>query len=208
MADGDIVHGRPNGYYRKAYEAICEGRSDSTRLLMEGLLKNMKHIGDAPVILAKLLGEYLQTEIEKEELNWSNLSKGLENLKNQCLNLESAKYYNLEIALRGGKKILNEFRYGDRTETNNLPEVLVEQYMKELLESRFSEKINLTSEHHNGINSQVLIDEVQNIKSEIVHVIDTKWAKKATEYESVSKLRMPKRQNIQPIDMEEDLLAL
>lgn len=202
MPDGEIVHGQPNGFYRKAYEAMCEGKSDYTRLLMEGLLKNMKRIGDFPVVLAKRMGEYLQKEIEKGEPSWNNLSQGLDNLKKQYLNL--APHYNLELALRGGKQVLRDFRYGDRTETNNLPEVIVAQYMKELFQSRFEAKIDLTANHHNGINPQVLIDEVQNIKPEIDHVIETKLAKKATENESVSNLRLSNRKNT---DMNEDLLA-
>jgi hypothetical protein len=79
MADGDIVYGQPNGYYRKAYEAICEGRSDSTRLLMDALLKHIRRIGDVPVIFAKRSGEYLAKELEKKERNWHNLSQGLDN---------------------------------------------------------------------------------------------------------------------------------
>lgn len=205
MADGDIVHGQPNGFYRKAYEAMCEGRSDSTRLIMGSLLNHLKHIGDVPIILVKHIGEYLQTEIDKGEPYWSNLSQELDNLKKQYSHL--APHYNLELAHRAGKQVLREFRYGDRTETNNLPEVIVAQFMKELFRSRFEAKIDLTANHHNGINPQVLIDEVQNIKPEIDHVIETKLAKKATENEGVSKLRLPNRKNIQPIDMNEDLLA-
>jgi hypothetical protein len=205
MADGDIVHGQPNGFYRKPYEAICEGRSDSTRLLMDGFLKNIKRIGDVPVILAKRIGEYLAKEIEKGERNWQNLSQGLDKLKNQYLSV--APHYILELVHRAVKIVLNEFRYGERTETNNLPEVLVGHFMKELFQSRFEAKIDLTSHHYNGINPELLINIVQDIKPKIYDVINTKWAKKATEDEGVSKLRMPKRQNIQPIDMDENLLA-
>jgi len=165
---------------------------------MDALLKHIRRIGDVPVIFAKRSGEYLAKELEKKERNWHNLSQGLDNLKNQYL--AATPHCNLELAFRAEKRVLHEFRYGDRTETNNLPEILVGQYMKELLASRFFAKIDLDSNHHNGINSEVLIGEIYD-------VVDTKWAKKATEYEGVSKLRMPKRQNIQPLDMDEDLLA-
>ena len=205
MADGDIVHGQPYGFYRKAYEAICEGRNDSSYTLMDGLMKHIKHIGNVPVIFAKDIDKYLAEAIENGNVSWNNLSQGLDHIKNQYL--EKAPHYHLEIALRAGKRVLNEFRYGERGETNNLEEKIVGQYMKELFQSGFEDRIDPTVDHHNDIDPAILIDHVQNIRPEMDHVIDTKWAKKAAENEDVSKLQRPKRKKVQPIDMDEDLLG-
>lgn len=61
MMDGDIVHGRPNGFYQEPYENLCETNFDLNQCawtLMGALLKDIKRRGADMIILAKRMGEY------------------------------------------------------------------------------------------------------------------------------------------------------
>lgn len=204
MTDGDIVHGRPNYGYKKPYEAICEGRKEASWLLLKELQKDIKKLGNLPVLIAKQMAQYLGQEIEKGKPNWSALMKNLERIKNEYLS--SIPHYCLSTIFQAVKRILNEFKYQDRTETHNLSQVLIEQYIKELYQSQFEERINLHFTHHKDISSDLLCERIQNIRLEIYPTIE-KWAKTIIENEDVNKLRRPNRKNIQPIDMNEDLLT-
>jgi hypothetical protein len=130
MADGDIVHGQPNFYYKKPYEALCEGRSDSSWLVLGALQKQIKTLGNSPLILIKQTAQYLAQEIQKGQTNWKTLIKELEQIKNQYLN--SIEHYCLSIIWQSIKRIFHEFKYKDRTETHNLLQVMIRQYMEEL----------------------------------------------------------------------------
>ncbi|MCT7952891.1 hypothetical protein NG798_24125 [Ancylothrix sp. C2] len=204
--DGDIVHGRPNGFYRKPYEYLCEPKCELNHCawtLMGALRKDLQRRGGDMIILAKRMGESLAQAIEKGEANWVTLSRELEQIKNQYLG--STPHYYTETVLRAAKTVLNDFRYGERIETKNLPEVMVEQYMKQVYQSQFEARI-APIYNHGDLDDSLLSERLQDIQPHIYNIIDEKWAKKATANEDVSKLRRPKRQNINKIDMEEDLL--
>jgi len=130
MADGDIVHGQPNFYYKKPYEALCEGRNDSGWLVLGALQKDIKRHGNFPIILIKEIAQYLTQKIKNGQTNWDNLSKELEQIKNRYLN--SIPHYPLSTTWRSIKRVFNEFKNKDRTETHNLRQVMIGQYMKEL----------------------------------------------------------------------------
>ena len=209
MADGDIIPGQPNGFYQNPYENLCETKFDLNQFtwdLMDALLKDIKLRGADMIVLAKHMGEHLEQAIGKEEANLATLSRELEQIKNQYLG--ATPHYFTEIVLRAGKRVINEFRYGERKETKNLPEVLVGQYMKELYQSRFEARIKPSSNYHGDVDNAVLSERIQDTRLHIYNTIDEKWAIKATVDEDVINLKRPKRSYIKPIDMEEDLLLL
>ncbi|MEM1173117.1 MAG: hypothetical protein AAGJ08_29660 [Cyanobacteria bacterium P01_H01_bin.35] len=205
MADLDIVRGKISGPYRKPYKWICEGKADDnecTRALIEAVFKDIKNKGAAPVILAKQMGESLRLSIDSGCKDWVAMSKKLDRLAQQT----SCPHYVQELVLHAGKNILHNLRYGKATtNTRNLSEEITEGYMQEAYRSSFNQRIPLISNHYKGVDNDTIMERVKAVSSEVDSEIK-KWAKQANADGDVSKLRLPQRQKLKEIDLEEDLL--
>ncbi|NEQ99340.1 MAG: hypothetical protein F6K30_21975, partial [Cyanothece sp. SIO2G6] len=114
-------------------------------------------------------------------------------------------YISNELVLRAGKTILCELRYGASVDINNLPETMVMQYMVEVLDANFIHAIPLVASN-SDIDSSDFQQRISNIKGQVLEALD-KWAGKVDADSSVKNLRMPNRQQLSEIDLEEDLLV-
>ncbi|MBN3877266.1 MULTISPECIES: hypothetical protein [unclassified Nostoc] len=212
MPDGDKYHSKLSWHYQEAYREICERKSDRSEVvwtLTKALLGNIKkNYGDQPVKYAKQVGAMLQGAIENSgntgnnsSVDWATLSKEIDRQVQQA----KLKYYEKGLLLRAGKGILQEFRYHQRIDTSNLPEVIVRQLFVEIYKSNFEERIPLTFDHYAGLDRITVMECVEAINPDILAEIG-KWAKKATLDENVKKLRRSPRQKVKEIDLEENLL--
>ncbi|MEW6493744.1 MAG: hypothetical protein AB1589_14725 [Cyanobacteriota bacterium] len=209
MPDGDIVHSRLAQLYKKPYQWLCEGKADSdecARVAIEALKRDLMRKGDLPVMLAKHMGESLERAISDASDNgfvdWAALSVEFDRLTQQA----DGSHYLKELTLRAGKSFLNALRYEREVDTDSASEAILKHYMYEVYESEFKERIPLTSEHHAGIDEVTLNRRIQEIQADIL-AATSKWAKKATEDQSVANLRLPRRPELKPVDLDEDLLC-
>jgi hypothetical protein len=203
MPDGDIVHGKLPGLYQKPYKWICEGKANKNECvgaLMGALMRDLKKKGAAPVVLAKRIGEQLKQAIDNGSQSWGVLSQQLDQIARQA----ECPHYLKELVLKASKDVLHDFRYGQVRDTSNLSEVIVGRYIQEMYRSRFEQRIPLTSEHHAGVDNAIVMERVEAMRSDVFAGID-KCAKKATEQGDVANLRLPRRQKVKEIDLEEDL---
>jgi hypothetical protein len=207
MADGDIIHNQLARLYQKPYKWLCEGKASSDecgQIVMQALKEDLKRKGDLPVKLAQRLGECIsRTILEIDEainVNWTALNTKIERIVQQM----EGQHYLKELVLRASKNVLHEYRYGQEVDARHASESIVQQYMREVYESEFKERIPLASEHHAGVEATTLAERIEGIQSFINMAIDS-WAKKANLDCSVAKLRLPPRRQICQIDMDEDL---
>jgi hypothetical protein len=172
---------------------------------MNAIKQDIKKKGAAPVVLAKRMGESLRQVIddagENGSRNWAALSVELERLARQA----KCPHYDKAIVLRAGKRILHELRYGWRANASSLPEVCVERYFQEVFKSNFEERIPLTSKHHAGVDNVTVTERVEVLRTDVSPIF-SKWAKRANVDEDVANLRRPRRQKVNEIDLDEDLL--
>lgn len=208
MPDGDIVHTKLSGLYQKPYKVLCEGKRDRDEcawVVKDAMRQDIKKKGAAPVVLAKRMGESLRQGIgdagENGSVDWAARSLELNRLAQQANCPHRVK----EIVLRAGKGVLHELRYGRRVDTSSLSETCVERYMQEVYRSNFEERIPLTSKHHAGVDNATVTERVEALRPDIFAAINT-WAKRANAEEDVAKLRRPRRQKVNEIDLDEDLL--
>ncbi|MBE9126582.1 MULTISPECIES: hypothetical protein [unclassified Coleofasciculus] len=209
MPDGDIVHSRLARLYQKPYQWLCEGKADRNecaRVTREALKRDLMRKGDLPVMLAKRMGESLERAIndagENGSVDWAALNREFDTLAGQVDGRPDLK----ELTLRAAKGVLHDLRYGREIDVDNASEAILKQYMYEVYESDFKERIPLTSEHHAGIDEVTLTGRIEEIQADILTAI-SKWAKKATETQSVANLRLPRRPELKPVDLDEDLLC-
>ncbi len=209
VADGDIVHSSLSWPYQKPYKALCGEKYDHNERVwfaMEALLKDIKKkYGVLAVKLANSMGESLSQIIknvgENNFVDWRAASMKLQQLAQQA----KVPHYVEQLVLRAGKSILHEFRYHLRVDTNNLPEVVMERFFKEVYKSKFEERIPLTPAPYANVDHATVAERVEAIRPDIMAQI-SKWAKKATVDEDVKNLRRSPRKEVKEIDLEEDLL--
>jgi hypothetical protein len=166
----------------------------------------MKKKGDLPVRLAKRMGESLEQAIndagESGSVDWAALSMEFDRLAQQA----DGSHYLKELTLHAGKSFLNDLRYKRVVDTGNASEAILKHYMYKVYESEFKKRIPLTLEHHAGIDEVTLNRRIEEIQADILAAI-SKWAKQATEDQSVANLRLPRRPSLKPVDLDEDLLC-
>lgn len=112
-----------------------------------------------------------------------------------------------KLALDAGKSILHDLRYHrQQIDVGNALGVMLERYMNEVYESEFKEHVPLTSEHYAGVDQATLSERIKEIEPDIKVGI-SKFAKDATNKQSVAKLSLPRRSSRKEIDLDEGLLA-
>jgi hypothetical protein len=210
MPDGDIVHNRLAHLYQKSYKSLCEGKasiSECAWALVKALKQDLMRKGNLPVILAQRMGERLTRILgetgENGSVDWATLNKEFERIAQQTDGRHDLK----ELTLRAGKSVLHDLRYGREVDSQKASEAILRQYMNEVYESGFKERIPLTSEHYAGADAATLTKRIEEMQPDISAVTST-WAKKASADGSVANLRLPPRsQVIQVIevDLDEDL---
>lgn len=206
MTDGDIVHGRLNRLYQKPYQWLCEGQAshyECVRVLIEALKQDIKRKGDLPVKLAKQMGESLDQAIrnigQSGFLDYATENRKFEKIVQQTDGRHDLK----ELTLRAGKNLIQFLRYGGEAESTSTSKIILQNYIGEVYDSEFRERIPLTSNHHAGIDDMTLIKRIEKMQSDISSAI-SEWANRASKNESMINLRMPRHQ-IKEINMEEDL---
>lgn len=203
MPDGDKVHDKLLRHYQKPYKYLCEGKAspqESAWELMKALLKDIQKKGDNFIQTAQLIAE----EIEKATItirfqgNLTYLRKNIEKLvKNTKL-----PHYDGQTLIYASQYCLRKLQQD--YSINNVKEQIIGECFNRILQSNFIGRLPLNQEHYAGIDNETLQQRIEAVTQEIQSTI-CKWSKKASQENSVKKLRLPRRQNIQPIDMNEDL---
>jgi hypothetical protein len=209
MPDGDRVHNRLRMLYQKPYKWLCEGKADSdecARALLERLKRDIKSGGDLPIKLAHSMADILRRAVTTINVlgaaDYADLSMNFEQLIQQSDGRPDLK----DLALRAGRSVLHDLRYGQEIDVDNASGIVLERYMNEVYESQFKECVPLTSEHHAGIDATTLSERINKIEPYIRAGI-SKFAKDAAKKRSVAQLSMPRRSLRKAIDLDEDLLA-
>jgi len=206
MPDGDIVHKGLRGLYQKPYKWLCEGKATSdecARVVLEKLKQDIKGKGDLPVLLTQSMAERLTqatTGSELEAGDWATLSMEFDRLVQQSDGRPDLK----ELALRAGKRVLHDLRYGQEIDVDNASIIMLQRYMNEVYESEFKERVPLTSEHYAGIDQATLLMRIEEIQPNI-EVGISKFARDAINKQSVTKLSLPRRSSQRTIDLDEDI---
>jgi hypothetical protein len=119
-----------------------------------------------------------------------------------------------ELTLRATKSLINDLRYMRLVDSPNISieivkryfiEEIVKRYLIEVYESSFKEKIPLLSEHDVGIDQIHLNQSINDMEPSIIAVIK-QWAKQVITDGGVKKLKLPRRNKKQVINLEENLL--
>ena len=201
--DGDVLHGLL-GLYRKPYQILCEGkleRTESTRMMMQSFLKDLKNKGDAAIVLAK--GEALTQGIKdsgsSQSIDWTDLSKKLDKLAQQANIPNRTK----SLVLEEAKIVLNCLRNGEQFDINTISETVIERYMQKVYISEFEGRI--PPDHHTKVDNLTFTERKDALRKDIFEQIHKTWAKKANVDEGVAKLRRNRRSQVKEIDMEENL---
>jgi hypothetical protein len=209
MPDGDIVHNRLRRLYHKPYKWLCEGKATSdecARAVLEKLKQDIQAKGDLPVMLTQSMADRLvQSVSAANELgagDYAALSMEFDRLVQQSDGRPDLK----ELALRAGKSVLCDLRYGQEIDVGNASGVMLKRYMNEVYESEFKERVPLTSEHYAGVDQVTLSERIKEIEPDIKVGI-SKFVKDAINKQSVAKLSLPRRSSRKAIDLDEDLLA-
>jgi hypothetical protein len=135
--------------------------------------------------------------------DYASLSKEFDSLVRQSDGRSDIK----ELALRAGKIVLHDLKYGREVDIKNASIEILKQYIHEVYESEFKERIPLTPEHYAEVDEETLDKRIKEIQPNINEVID-RWARKAISKGSVSDLKLPPRQKIsREVDMKEDSLS-
>ncbi|ALF52912.1 hypothetical protein ACX27_08635 [Nostoc piscinale CENA21] len=208
MPDGDVLHSGLSGMYQKPYRILCEGKfevNECARIITGALLKDIKKKGADPIVLAKQMGELLSQEIKDfsnhKFVNWADLSRKLDKLAQQTNIPNRTK----SLVLDAGKHILHDLRYGQRVDSTNIPELVIERYMQKMYVSNFEERIPLTPNHHANVDQVILTKRINSLQPDIFSQF-SQWAKKANLDEDVANLKRTRRSQIKEIDLEENLL--
>lgn len=203
--DGDVLHGLL-GLYRKPYQILCEGkleRTESTRMMMQSFLKDLKKKGDAAIVLAKEMGEALTQGIKdsgsSQSIDWTDLSKKLDKLAQQANIPNRTK----SLVLEEAKIVLNCLRNGEQFDINTISETVIERYMQKVYISEFEGRI--PPDHHTKVDNLTFTERKDALRKDIFEQIHKTWAKKANVDEGVAKLRRNRRSQVKEIDMEENL---
>ncbi len=209
MPDGDIVHNRLRRLYQKPYKWLCEGKATSdecARTVLESLKKDLIQKGDLPIRLcqgmADIVAQFITASDELGAKDYTSLSMEFDRLVQQSDGRPDLK----ELALRAGKSVICDLRYGQELDVGNISVVMLQRYMNEVYESEFKERVPLTSEHYAGIDQATLSGRIKEMESNIKDGI-SKFAKDAINKQSVAKLSLPRRSSRKAIDLDEDLLA-
>jgi hypothetical protein len=207
MPDGDILHGSLGGLYKKSYEWLCEGKasfSECAHVLLEALRKDIGRKGDLPIKLAQEIGTTLDDAInngrENVLINWASLCLEIEKLVCQYDGRPDLK----ELTLRATKSLIKDLRYERVVDSPNISIEIVKRYFIEVYDSSFKEKIPLP-EHYVDIHKIHLNQSINDMEPRIIAAIN-QWANLVIANGGVKKLRLPRRDKKQIINLEENLL--
>jgi hypothetical protein len=209
MPDGDIVHNRLRKLYQKPYKWLCEGKATSdecARAVLEKLKRDIEDKGDLPVILTQHMADRLVQAISVVNAlgvgDYAALNMEFDRLVQQFDGRSDLK----ELALRAGKSVLRDLRYGQEIDVSEASGTILERYMNEVYESEFKERVPLTSDHHAGVDQATLSERIKEIEPNVKFGI-SKFARDAINKQSVAKLSLPRCSSRKAIDLDEDLLA-
>jgi len=209
MPDGDIVHDRLRRLYHEPYKWLCQGKATSdecARAVLGKLKKDIQNKGNLPIVLIQSMADSLIQSVstinELGAKEYAALSMEFDRLVQQSDGRPDLK----ELALRAGKSILCDLRYGQGIDVGNASGLMVKRYINEVYESEFKERIPLTSKHYAGVDHATLSERIKEIEPHI-RIGISKFAEDATNKHGVARLSLPKRSSQKAIDRDEDLLA-
>ncbi len=111
-----------------------------------------------------------------------------------------------ELILRAGKSVLHNYRYGQEKDCKNALTTILEQYIQEVYESEFKERIPLTSEHYVGVDQETLSMRIEEMQPDI-NIGIKKFTKDIIKNQSIARLSLPRRSSRKEIDLDENLLG-
>ncbi|WP_299490094.1 hypothetical protein [Acaryochloris sp. IP29b_bin.137] len=207
MPDGDIVHSGLGRLYKKPYEWLCEGKATSeecARTPLAALKKDIIRKGNLPVRLSQYMAERLIQTVNAigdiSAVNWTAVNTAFDQIAQQTHGSHALK----ELTLRAAKSFLHDLRYGQETTISNAPTAILKGFFHEVYESEFKDRIPLTPTHHAGVDPTILDQRIGNIEPTIFTAIQ-KWANKAVHDGSVKNIRLPRREKIKEIDLNENI---
>jgi hypothetical protein len=209
MPDGDIVRTKLRKLYFKPYKQICEGVAsieECSHLTLDALLRDIKIKGNLPLKIAQEMSESLiiaiDTASEMNQVKWGVLSKKFDSIAQKYDGVSEVK----ELALRAGKVVINQLRYGDEIDIKDPAVTILGQYFMEIYEAEFEGLMPLRDNHYDeafqpGIQRR--LDEMRPSTDAGIK----KFAVDAIKANSVAQLSLPRRPKREKIDMDEDLLS-
>ncbi|MBD2232101.1 hypothetical protein [Phormidium tenue] len=209
MPDGDIVHKKLSRIYQKPYAWLCEGSASNDECAsaaLDALKRDISYKGDLPLTLASTAAEALNQAIQsvgvKEPVDWANLNQRIESLVQQADGAPRVK----DLLLRAVQSVVQECRYGSEFKALGTKEVIVRQYISEVYEAEFKQRIPLTPQHHAGIDRATLSERINQIQSTVSLGI-AKLAASAVAQGSVKRLQLRGVVSKKAIDLWENLLC-
>lgn len=208
MPDGDVIPGLRR-LYRLPYQELIEGKATDEQCihsLLDALKRDLKCKGNIPIKLAQDMWKKLSSVINPfGQINADQYAK-LSLEFDRLIQYSDGMIYLKELVLRAGKTVLLNIKYGTSLEISYGPHIIVKQYMIEVFEKEFNQATPLTATANADIKVLDLQQRLTAIRPKILGTLE-KWAIKADAANSIHKIRMPNRQILQEIDLEEDLLA-
>lgn len=181
---------------------MFEGKASNdecARSLIKSLQQDITKKGDAPVMLAKSMGESLTQAINNSGgiifVDWATLRLEFNRLKEQA----DGSHHLKELILRAGRSVLHDLEYRREVDFDCPSEAILRRYMTEVYETGFKECIPCEAD-------EAILERLEHIEPTILTAI-RQWAKKADGDESVRKLHLRSLPKVPKMENSEDLLS-
>lgn len=208
MPDGDKIHSRLSGRYRKPYLQICEGQYGAAELARDvarALKKDLHEYGSKPTECVARIAQQLQ-QLPREPLlqitiDWSEQSRMIDQLAQQTKGNRRA----IELVVQAGKQLLHELRYG--RPVGNIDQELHERYVRNIYHANFEARIPLAPPP-NGLPYETVTAKLHDIRPHMDREIAT-LAAQLHRRKDVAGLRLRRRaKSNRSIDLHMDLSSL
>jgi len=210
MPDADKV-GNLSRRWSKMYRKVCEGHFNNASLAvdaMRSLVKDIGDYGDPPIRLLKEAAIRLEgirnTPLFRSVYNWNDEDHFIRELASNYMQRYRANQRGINIAISVYKGLVSKLRNGEGM-AGNSEEALCRNYIRQIYDSNFAERIPLISNNDTDLDWNVIgqrLNEISNLVNENITSLASRIAQKG----NVRRIRpisryLPRR----PITIEDDI---
>ncbi|NOH01692.1 MAG: hypothetical protein HND47_06905 [Chloroflexi bacterium] len=213
MPDADKVRNLSHRW-SKMYKKICEGHFNNATLAedaMRALAKDVGDYRDPPIRLLKEAAIRLEGirngPLFRPVYNWSDEDNFIRKLASSYIQNYRANQRGINLAISVYKRLISKLRNGEAI-AGNFKEVLCREYIREIYDSNFTERIPLVSNNDidpdwNSISQR--LNEINSLVDRKIGSLASRIAQKG----NVRRIRFNSRRLPQrPITIEDDISSI
>ncbi len=167
MPDGDNIHAKPYGKFRKPFNQICDEDTDiqdTSNKVVLALKEQIQENGDICLVIIKEIATII---VKNQNMVFNRQNYHMSNLLRKALTKYELSTRLRETIFRIAKIVIHKYLHNTVQDFSILQKELLHAYMVELYQSLFRDITTAVSKSQGDTNVDSIIKRIDNVDSDI-----------------------------------------